>query len=314
MSYENLVPTIESEYILKERDRFLVFGNNCTRKYEGEISKAGEKITIYVEGNPTIYVLEKNGTYTANGTDYNGTSMSGNIAGSGKDLIQEGIPSAETMPFGEVLLEVNKVALFNVKVGDIDKKLASKKGLMGSIRRAIGKQIAKEQDMAIAKTIFGYADSKAPTSVFNQASETIVAGTAASGQVNVLDLIDKVVEEFNNRDVADGVKIACEASPKFARYVRAAMRNIDTDNSGILNHRKCPVYNDVYVVKTNNCKINGTEHACFRTTDAVAFFDPFMKIEPYRLQNGFTDCLKGFQLFDCGIVKPREVMWIQPQY
>ncbi len=300
--------------ILKERDRRLVFANNCSREYEGEISKAGEQITIYVEGNPTIYVLETDGSYSANGNDANGTKMSGNIAGKGKDVVQHGLPDAESVPLGEILIAVKKVAFYNVEVGNIDQRLASKKDLMGIIRRGIGRELAKEEDKAVAATIFNFAKSELPSSVYNSSSTKIVSGTAGANEINILDLIDSVVQVFNENDVPDGEKIVCEASPKFWRTLKAALRGVDTDNSGILRHRKCPVYNDVYLFKTNNAKIGATEYASFRTLSAVAFFDPFMKMVPYTKEKGFCDCLKGFQIFDCAIIKEKEVKWLKPKW
>jgi len=322
MSYENLVPKVEIAHILRERNRRLVFGNNCTREYEGAISKAGDSVTIFVEGNPTIYVVEKDGVYTANAVDANGTAMSGNIAGKGKDVVQNGLPDAEDVPLAEILVQVNKLAFFNVKVGNIDQRLASKKNLMGSVRRSIGKNLAIQEDLSIARTIFGYKKCEIPTSVYNSGSTVIVSGEAGAGQVNILDLIDMVVEQFDWDDVPDGEKILSEGSPKWWRMLKAAMRKIDTDNSEIIRHRKCPVYNDVAFFKTNNAKLavnpatNATkvEYVSFRTGKAVAFFDPFTHLEPYKKEKGFCDCLKGFQLFDCAIILEKELKWLKPKW
>lgn len=314
MSYENLVPTVECEKILRERDRRLVFGNNCTREYEGQISKAGEQITIYVEGNPTIYVMDTDGTYSANGTDANGTTMSGNIAGKGKDVVQHGLPDAESVPLGEILVAVKKIAFYNVEVGDIDQRLASKKNLMGNIRRGIARELAKQEDKAIAATIFNFKKCEIPSSVYNSSSTKIVAGTAGENEINILDLVDSVVEIFHKEDFPDGEKIVCEASPRYWRILKQALRTIDTDNSEILRKRKCPVYNDVYLFRTNNCFVGGTEYVSFRSLTAVAFFDPFMKMEPYSKEKGFCDCLKGFQIFDCAIIKEKEVKWLKPKW
>lgn len=315
MSYENFIPNVEIASILKEREKYLIMAQHCTRKYEGAISKAGDSVTIYVEGNPTVYVFEADGTYSANGTDANGTQMAGNVAGTGKNLVQGGIPNAEALAYGEIILKVNKIAVFNVEVGDIDQRLASKKNLMGSIRRSIARQLAIQEDEAIAKTILNYKDSEISSSVYDYSSTDIVKGTAGSGEINILDLVDEIVELFNTNDVPDDEQIVCEFSPKAWRYLKAAMRQIDTDNSEILRKRKCPVYNGVYFFKTNRMvrNVSGSKvhHMIFRTLDAVAFFDPFMHIEPYRAEKGFKDCLKGFQLFDCGIVKPKEVVWFK---
>ena len=172
----------------------------------------------------------------------------------------------------------------------------------------------KEEDKQIAATIFNFGPSEIASTVYNSSTTKIVAGTAGENEVNILDLIDSVVEVFNENDVPDGEKIVSEGSPRWWRTLKAALRGIDTDNSAILRHRKCPTYNDVYLFKTNNAKIAGVEYVSFRTLSAVAFFDPFMKMVPYTKEKGFCDCLKGFQIFDCAIIKEKEVKWLKPKW
>ena len=54
--------------------------------------------------------------------------------------------------------------------------------------------------------------------------------------------------------------------------------------------------------------VTPTEYCFLRTREAIAFFDPLTVHEAYRIQNGFKDAVKGFNLFDAGIVYPKELI------
>lgn len=309
MAYEKFIAEVESMKMLKERDKYLIFGDHCTRKWEGEISKKGDQIRIRGLGEPTIYTLNKDGSYSANEV---GT---GSIEGTGKEVIQGGIPYAEEIKNTEVLLKVNQLATWNLKIGDIDKELTSQYGLMPKYRKKAARKIAYAQDLYIASTIVGYSDCEnTDSSCYTNGTGTyLTAGdTDTSGETNyynILDFIDAQVQGFNEVDVDDDVKIVAECSPKFWRYLKKALRTIDTDNSTLIKGRKVTEYNGIYFYKTNQSTISSTEYFILRTTEAVAFFDPLSKSEPYRPERGFEDCWKGFSLFDAGIVAPKEIKW-----
>lgn len=317
MSYEMFNKAIEAAAINAEREKRLILGAHCNRDYEGEIKKAGESVTIHVVGGTKIYVLEKDGTYTANGTDYLGQTMSGNIAGSGKDIVQAGIPDPDADDVTDITINVKKIAIFNKLVGDYDQYLSHEKNLLGKIRTRIGSKIAETEDLEIAKTIIGFQQAKFDNTVFNPSSDKLVYtdSDSANHKVNVLDFIDSGVQYFAEKEMWDDT-IYVEGSPKFGRYVRRCLGREDTDNSAILKGRKVPVYNNCGVFQTNAVtKVSaGHEYVIFRTEDAVVFADPFTEVEPYRSSKGFADCLRGFQLFDCGIAFPQEVRWAEVKY
>lgn len=310
MAYEKFIETVEAKMMLKERDKYLIFGDHCTRQYEGEVKGKGDQITIKGLGTPTVYQLQKDGTYATNDV---GT---GSVAGTGKQVIHSGIPDAEEIVNSEVRLTVNQLAIYNFMVGDIDNELTSKYGLMPKYRQKVGKVIADIQDQYIAKTITGFADSE------NNATDTYTKGTGVKltagatntdassvTYINILDFIDEQVEGFNNSNIGDEINVVAEVTPKFWRYLKKALRTIDTDNSKIIKGREALVYNDIPFFKTVNAKVGANEFSIVRTTDSVAFFDPLMHVEPYRKEKGFSDCLKGFNLYDCGIIEPKAIKW-----
>ena len=316
MSYEMFNKPVEAAAINAEREKHLVLGQHCNRNYDGEIKKAGESVTIHVVGGTKVFVLEKDGTYSANGTDMLGQSMTGNVAGSGKTIVQSGIPDPDADDVTDITINVKKIALFNKMVGDYDQYLSSEKNLIGQIRSRIGKTIAEAEDQYICDTICKFGECEIATTYYN-GTDALVYGDSdsANGKLNVLDFIDSLVQYFEDNEIMDDT-LYIEASPKFGRFVRRCLGREDTDNSAILKGRKVPVYNKVGVFKTNAVKnvTANKEYVIIRTENAVVFADPFTEVEPYRSTKGFADGLRGFQLFDCGIAFPKEVRWAEVTY
>lgn len=302
MAYELFVKDVERANFLADRDKALVFGSICVRDWEGEIKKRGDTINVQVAGTPTIYDLDKDATYTLNQV---GT---GSIAGTGRDVLQKGLPDPEEIANAEMQFKVNKVYAFNYLVGDIDQQLSSKKGLMSEYRKKEATAMAEKQDLYIATKIVADTSLLNP----NYTSGTVVLsanGTASDGtNTNVLDVIDDAVRVLNERNVGDSVQLVAIVSPKVWRYIKQAYIALDTDNSLMLANRKCGMYNDVKIVKSNNTTISSTEYMFITTEDAVAFFDPLTLVEPYRPEKGFSDAIKGMNFFDAAVIKPKEII------
>lgn len=306
MAYENFIAEVEAKKLLKERDTFLCLGEHCTREWEGEIKKQGDSVVVKGFGRPTIYNINKNGTYAANGV---GT---GSIAGKGKDIIQKGIPDPEELTGYEKKFEVNQIALFNFLVGDIDEQLSSEKGLIAKTRPKTAQDIAEEQDKRIRDVIIAEAGCAITGSINGAAARSngyaLTSGnkdtsTNGSNKVNILDAIDEVVLQLRMANVKDSEKIWCEVSPKFLRCLKIALRKIDSNNSKIVRNREVVSYNGLDFIGCNIMQKDATnDYAFFRTGDSVAFFDPLTKEEAYRPEHGFSDAVKGFNLYDAGVM------------
>lgn len=298
MAYENFIGTVEAKKLLEERDKYLCLADHCTREWEGEIKKKGDSVTIKGLGRPTIYRLTTDGTYTANQV------ANGSIAGSGKDVIHKGIPNPEELTTTSITCSVNEIALFNFLVGDIDEQQSSVKGIIERSRPKTAQDIASQQDEHVRDVIV----AKTECNMYSD-EITLTSGTASSGQTNILDFVDAVVQELRQNNVKDSEELYGECSPAFIRRLKTALRNIDTDNSAIVRGRKVTSYNGINFFTTNAMVKEGEEGAkdeyvFIRTKDSVAFFDPLTHIEAYRPEGGFSDALKGFNLFDAYVVDP----------
>lgn len=306
MAYENFIASVEAKKLLEERNKYLCLADHCTREWEGEIKKKGDSVIVKGFGRPTIYNITKDGTYSANDV---GT---GSIAGKGKDVIHKGIPSPEELTGYEKKFEVNQIALFNFLVGDIDEQLSSEKGLIAKTRPKTAQDIAEQQDKRVRDVIIAEVGCAISGSINGAAARAngyaLTSGTkdttsSGANKVNILDAIDEVVLQLRMNNVKDSEKIFCEVSPKFLRCLKVALRKIDTNNSKIVRNREIVSYNGLEFIGCNVMQKDSTnDYAFFRTGDSVAFFDPLTKEEAYRPEGGFSDAVKGFNLYDAGVM------------
>lgn len=296
--YEAYISPIETKKMLKERDKHLVFVEHCTREWEGEIKHRGDSVRINGVGSPTVYTLTKDGKYNA--TPSNGAYVSGSVLG--KDIIHRNIPDWEEVATYTVNLPVNQEAVWNYGVGDLDQQMMSDKGMVAKLRNKQAKRLADIQDKYVASVMAGFTPAKYASTATYVDAET------------VLDLLDAIVLRLNEQDVSDSEQLYCECSPKFWSILKKAYRDLDTDNSGLLAHRKLGRYNDIIIAKTNNAVVGSKEYIYVHTKDAVAFFDPLTTNEAYRPQGGFADAVKGFSWYDAGIVDSKALCVAEVTY
>lgn len=309
MPWQNFIPTVEAKKLLKERDKYLILAAHCTREYEGEIKKAGDRVKIVGIGSPTIYTLEKDGTYTANQVG------KGSIAGKGKDIIQGGIPAAENIEDTEVEFAINQMAVWNWGIGDVDAALmGGAKSKMAKLRAKQAKKLAEIHDKYVAKIMAGFKPARYKGEGKATDGSVLIKNGTNTGSLNPCDLIDNVVQILNEQDVSDSEQLVLECSPRFWKYLKKEYRDLDTNNSAMLAGRKCGEYNDVKVFKTNNTTVDGQEYVFIRTLDAVSFVDPYTKTKCYEPEHGFAEAVKGWNLYDAAIIDPKGLVCIPVKY
>ena len=315
MSWQNFIPAVEVKKLLKERDKYLILGAHCTREYEGEVKKAGDRVKITGIGSPTIYTLDKDNKYQANQVG------PGSIAGTGKQVVQGGIPSMENIEDTEVEFPVNRMALWNYGMGSVDAALmGGSKGKMAKLRRKQGKRLAEKHDEYIATVMAGFTPCKFKESGGKRSSGAyyikngVEVTTSGSESINPCDLIDNIVQKLNEQDIPDSEQLVLECSPRFWKILKKEYRELDTNNSAMLAGRKCGEYNDIKVFKTNNTIVGGKEYIFVRTLDAVAFVDPHTQTKCYEPESGFAEAVKGWNLYDAAIVDPKGLISVEVQY
>lgn len=286
MSYANFIPTVWVEGIERSLERLCVFVEDCNRKYEGAVKERGESVKILGVGKPTIKSIAK--------------------ANKNND-----IDKAEEIEDTSVIMYINQIRYFNYMIGDID-KAQSVDGVMEALEAETSEALADEIDKYVAS----FAVDKSVNTVFS-APVKAVSGVAASGEKNVLHILDEAIQKLYENDVKGTTKIVVTVSPRFYTLFKQAYVDKDTDNSEMLKNGKVAKYGNVIVKMSNNVhKTNdgAVDNIMIRTQRAVAFAKPLTHTEAYRPESKFADAVKGFVLFDAKVVRPAEILNINVKY
>lgn len=270
MAYQNFIPTVWAEAIQRELEREHVFVADTNRQYEGEVKQKGDSVRILGVGKPTIT-----------------TQL-------GKKITLNG---AEEVADQSITLPINHVAYFNYKVDDIDKRQA-----VGGLMEALSKETSEGLADVMDKFVADLALSKQAV-VANSTVTTITKD-------NILTEIDKLLTLLLENDVKRGANITLTLPPKFTMILKQAYTDLDTNNSEMLKNGKVGKYNGITIKESNNCAqdASGNYMLQLKTDRAIAFVNPMTHIEAYRPENGFSDAVKGFILYDGIIARPKELV------
>lgn len=286
MAYQNFIPTVWNEGIERELERLCVFVEDCNRKFEGVVKKKGESVTILGVGKPSIKAIAR-------------VDRSNDI------------DDPEEIEDTSVIMYINQVRYFNYMVGDIDKAQAVN-GVMDALEQETSEALADEIDKYIAEMAVDPSVPKLYTS-----PQKVVSGTAASGETNVLHVLDAAIQKLYENDVKATTEIVVTISPRFYTLFKQAYIDKDTDNSEMLKNGKVARYGNVTVKLSNNVSKSTdgtTDNIMIRTKRAIAFAKPLTHTEAYRPEKKFADAVKGFVLFDAKVVRPKEVVNINVKY
>jgi len=287
MAYANFIPSVWNEGINRELERLCVFVEDCNTKYEGEVKKKGESVTILGVGKPTITRIAK--------ADRN-----------------QNLNDPEEIEDTSVIMYINQIATFNYMVGDIDKAQGAG-GIMEALEEETSEGLANEVDKYIA----GFAVDSAVKPRNASAVKVVAKETETSGEKYILDLIDDAIQVLQENDVKETTKVVMTVSPRFYKLFKKAYKFEDTNNSKILKNGKVGMYGNVVVKLSNNVHktSNGTvDNIMIRTQRAVAFAKPLTHTEAYRPEKKFADAVKGYILFDAKVVRPKEIININVKY
>lgn len=270
MAYQNFIPTVWAEAINRDLERSHVFVADTNRQYEGDVKQKGDSVRILGVGKPTITTQ------------------------SGKKITLNG---AEDVADQSITLNINQVAYFNYKVDDIDKRQA-----VGGLMEALSKETSEGLADVMDKFVANQSLAKEAV-VFNSTATTIT-------KENILTTIDDMLVKLLENDVKRSSKITLTLPPKMAMILKQAYVDLDTDNSKKLENGVVGKYNGILIKESNNCAkdTNGNYMVQLKTDRAIAFVNPMTHIEPYRPENGFSDAVKGFILYDGIIARPKELI------
>lgn len=285
MAYQNFIPTVWNEAIDRELERLCVFAEDCNRKYEGKVKEKGESVKILGVGKPTIK----------------------SIAYKDKN---KNIDDAEEIEDTSIIMQINQIRYFNYKVGDIDKAQAVG-GVMEALQAETSEGLANEVDTYIA----GMANKEEAVKLYATAPKC-VAGTASTGEINVLKTLRDARKYLTKNDVKQNTKIVATVDADFEDLFVEAYTDKNTNNSDNLKNGAIGMYHKMLIKSSNNVATDksGNSLIMVRTQRAIAYVKALTHTEAYRPEKGFADAVKGFILFDAKIVRPKEMVVINVNY
>ena len=273
MAYKNFIPEIWEEAIERDLERLHVFAEDCNRKYEGKVEQKGDSVRILGVGKPTVMEVERDDF-----TD---------------------LPDPETVEDTSIIMPINRMAYFNYKVDDIDKRQAVG-GLMEALSAETSEGLVDKQDRYIASLAF----DKQAVNMWSTAKQ-ITAD-------NILDLLLESHQKMLENDVAMSTEVVVTMTPAVATLYKKAMAIRDTDNSELLKNGRIGTFDGMTLKVSNNvAKKTVSSHEVqgimVRTKRAIAFARPMIHTEPFRPEKSFSDAVKGFILYGAKIVRPKEM-------
>lgn len=275
MSYANFKAKIWSKAIDRELERLCVFAENTNQKYSGEIKGIGDTVRILGVGKPTVSTHNlKDGKLT--------------------------LSTAEEVADESVSLVVDKAAYFNYGVDDIDKAQGAS-GVLPILNEEASEGVANQIDCAIANL------AKDKAAIKHSANNTVITTE------NVLSVLDACQQKLFEHDVTPSTNITVTIPPWFFTIFRQAFEHLDTDNSEMLKNGKVAKYAGMTIKMSNNVATNASGHSLVqvKTDRAIALAMGDAHTEPYRPEGSFTDAVKGFKLYGCKIVRPREMVVLE---
>lgn len=286
MSIKNFIPEVWAEDIERELQKKCVFVEDCNTKYEGKVTQQGESVKILGVGKPTIYTIDR------------------------ADAAKE-IEAAEQIEDASTIMHINQLSYFNYEVGNVDEAQA-KGGIMEALASETTEALAAAMDMHIAQRALEKGLKK-----LYDTPKKLVTGTAGSGEINVLELIDDAATILYENDVATSAKIVINVSPRFYKLFKREYGVKDTDNSEILKTGRVTQYGSIFVKMSTGVATTekgAVDNIMIRTQRAIAFANPHTYTKAYEPDRKFTDAVKGYSLYQAKVVRPKELVVIPVTY
>lgn len=276
MAYDNFKAKVWATAIEKDLERVCVFAADTNQKFEGKIKGLGDTVRVLGVGKPTV-------------TEHN--LKDGDIT----------LADAEKVADTSVSLVVDRAAYFNYGVSDINKAQGSG-GVLATLNTESSEECASRIDKAIADLALATAGVKKLKS-----TNTVIT------KDNVLATLDDCQRYLFENDVTLSTKVTVTVPPWFYTVLRQAFVAIDTDNSKMLENGQVATYGNMIIRMSNNCATTSNGHSLIqvKTPRAIALAKSTPHVEPYRPEKGFSDAVKGFVLYGCKIVRPKEMVVLE---
>lgn len=278
MSLARFIPTVWSARLLANLEKTLVYGQApvVNRDYEGEISEYGDR--VYVHGIGAITVSD----YTRDTTTVN----------------------YQLLDDSRVEMVIDRSKYFAFRVDDLDKAQQKPKVIDAASQKA-------------TRTLGNVADQHI-ASFYTAAGLNIDNGSGAGVQLTADNVYSFLVRASVMMDEAN--------VPAEGRYMIvppwAAGLMLQNDKfitkaeptRTVLNGQIARVAG-FDVLKSNNVPVTGTttqvSHITAGHSSAISYAEQIAKTEGLRLQNSFSDAVRGLHLYGAKVMQPNALLRLQ---
>ena len=285
MSVASFIPKLWESAIDVPFNNALVFGQEriANRKYEGQISQAGDTVTINSIGKGVV-------------KDYDKT----------KDI------AIDELTTTELKLTIDQEKYFAFRVHDVDRVQAAG-DFQGPATEEHAVQLRDAADKYMAaKLVAGATNKLTATTVFDGSQYFV----PASGQRTAWDVVRDIKKKMDAAGVPEiGRWLA--VGTEFASALLADPRVTEADKAGdntiLLNGQLTakPVLGFEIVVSNNIVAPKaGTETLVASVPGAFSFANQLLEVEAYRDPNRFGDIVRGLNVYGAAVTKPDAVFTV----
>ena len=282
MSVQHFIQTIWSKKIQDDLEEKCKLVADCTREYEGDC-KYAQTVKILAVGDPTI------SNYTGK-TPLNYEEMSDDS----QDLV----------------IDVQKA--FSFRVNDVD-KAQSVPGLPEKYQQKAMRALALAREKFIGALVAGKARSSADeeNNVANYKPGAVTIITAEGNtQEDIKEALDEAMITLREKNFDDSGII--EIDPRTYKTFKDRLIEIKTANDELIKRGVVGEYDGYEVKSTNNVYRDTTHVYCIvRSDKAVAFAGQINEVEAGRMQDYFSDYVRGLDTYGARVIAQDEIVCVK---
>ena len=282
MSVQHFIQTIWSKKIQDDLEEKCKLVQDCTRDYEGDC-KYAQTVKILAVGDPTI-------------SDYTGK----------KPLNYEEM----TDDSQDLVIDVQKS--FSFRVNDVD-KAQSVPGLPDKYQQKAMRALALAREKFIGALVAGKAQSSADAedknTTYKTGAATIITAKSNS-QADIKEALDDAMITLREKNFDDSGII--EIDPRSYKTFKDQLIEIKTANDELIRRGVLAEYDGYDVKSTNNVYRDDTHVYCIvRSDKAVAFAGQINEVEAGRMQDYFSDYVRGLDTYGAKIIAQDELVCVK---
>ena len=270
-----------SARIQRDLEEKCMLVKDCNREYEGDCQYA-KTVRILAVGDPTI---------------------DGYI---GQDI------TIEEMTDESQNLDIDVQNYFAFEVKDVD-KAQSQPGLPEKYQEKSVNRLALKRDKFIGALVAGKAqatyDEKKNTGKYKEGAENVLTATNKTKAAIKAVITEAIVTLRENNLEESGV---IEIGPRDYSLFKDELIELKTNNDELIKRGVVGMYDNYEVKSTNNIYRDANySWGIVRSKYAIAFAGQINEVEAGRMQNRFSDYIRGLDTFGAKIIAQDEVVAIK---